>query len=176
MERLPNRIRERIDIEKIWQEELRKKIKDLYFNSEQYDEILHGKLEILINRIDELISLKNTDQDYTDNQTIKSEKEIEDFEFSDRFEEHKEIVSNLIVEIVSVVNMSNYKTEHIKTAPEEFKKEVDSILVPLDEFFESISYMKREKKIIKPPERLDNRNELNIKKSYEKEFGMNKKE
>lgn len=176
MNRLPNRIREKINIEKMWKESLRKQLNDLYYESEKYDSILHNKLEVLINQVDDLISLKNTQQDYVDEKTLKDLEEIENFEIYSKFDEKKELVKNYIVEIVKVVSMKTYNTQHIQNAPESFKEQVSKIIVPLDEFFESISYMKKEREELEVSKSLPRDKESNVKHQYEREFKMNKEE
>ncbi|OQY09498.1 MAG: hypothetical protein B6I28_02955 [Fusobacteriia bacterium 4572_132] len=176
MNRLPNRIKEKVDNEKIWKDELKEKIKELYYEAEKYDSILHNKLEILINQIDDLISLKNTEMDYVDPAALKIEINKKNKIFYDEFESKKELVKNLIIEIVTVISMKSYNVTHIKNAPEEFKKQVASIIMPLDSFFETVSYMKKEYVEDKMPEGLPKDNPSDVKRQYESEFKMNKKE
>ncbi|OQY06392.1 MAG: hypothetical protein B6I28_06395 [Fusobacteriia bacterium 4572_132] len=176
MNRLPNRIKEKVDNEKIWKDELKEKIKELYYESEKYDSILHSKLEILINQVDDLISLKNTEMDYIDPIALKIKTDKKNKIFYDEFEDKKKIVKNLIVEIVTVISMKSYNVTHIKEAPEEFKKQVADIIMPLDSFFEIISYMKKEYVEDEIPEGLEKDDISDVKRQFENEFKINKRE
>lgn len=183
MARLPNRVKQKINVGDIWRKELKDQLTEVYYKAEEHDEILHSKLNILINNIDDLLSMQSDSFDYVSEDVLKKIKENED-EYKEEvflpklkeFDVKKQNVRTKISEIASVISRNNYNTEHLKKAPEEFKDMVRKIISPLDTFFEAIGYMKKEVKLEETPKRLPNNDKQNIKKKYEKEFQVNSEE